>query len=134
MNELVQKLMKLEKSISSKKGRFLLFALFLSEEAQDKWDLLAAAPWISKDKGGSLKYLADKVQRALDSKEIVRLSRIVIIDEDNIALDAIHRAVNIEHGKAEIRDSVFFGLDIKHAYLITSQREASSAPANKANM
>jgi len=37
--------------------------------------------------------------------------------------------MHVKHGLAEISDSNFFGLAIKHAYLITSQREVH----NKAN-
>jgi hypothetical protein len=46
----------------------------------------------------------------------------VTIEEDNPALDALLRVINVEHGMAEIQDSNFFGLQIKHAYLITSHR------------
>jgi hypothetical protein len=37
-------------------------------------------------------------------------------------LDALHKAMQTEHGMTEIQDSNFFGLQIKHAYLITSKR------------
>lgn len=122
MRKIIEKLLKVEQEMASKKGAFSLFALFLREDAEDTWDLLTAAPWIGKDKANALNFIAKRVQKALTHKEMLQLSRIVIIDEDNPALDAIHRAIHVEHGSAEIKDSVFFGLLIKHAYLITSQR------------
>ena len=51
------------------------------------------------------------------------LPRLVILDKDDAALKALHGAVQVEHGLAKVSDSNFFGLAIKHAYLITSQRE-----------
>lgn len=126
MKELVQKLLELEKNISAEKGDFLLFALFLREDSPDRWDLLVSAPWISKDKPEALRYLAKKVKELLKTKELIKLSKIVLIDEDNPALDAIYRDVNTKHRLAEIRDSVFFGLPIEYAYFITAQRENSS--------
>ena len=46
MNQLVEKLASLERDISSEKGDFSLFALFLREDAYDRWDLLVSSPWI----------------------------------------------------------------------------------------
>jgi len=51
------------------------------------------------------------------------LSRIIILDKNDVALKSLHQSVRIEHGFAEISDSNFFGLAIKNAYLITSQRD-----------
>lgn len=122
MKNIVEKIKEIEHDVSSEKGDFSLFALFLREDAEDSWDLLIAAPWIEKNKAESLKYIAKKVQEKLSPDEIIKISRIVIIDEKNPALSAIHNAMHVEHGLAEIKDSVFFGLPIKHAFLITSKR------------
>jgi len=46
MKELVEKPRKLEAEIAAEKGPFLLFALFLRQDAADRWDLVVAAPWI----------------------------------------------------------------------------------------
>lgn len=123
MKEVINKLKQIEKKISSEKGQFLLFALFLREDAPDLWDLMVAASWVEKDKSDSLKYISDHLKKTLDTKELIKLSRIVLIDTDNPALDALHKAIHIEHGDAEIKDSNFFGLQIKHAYVITAKRE-----------
>jgi hypothetical protein len=122
MKELIDKLVQVEKDISSDKGSFLLFALFLREDAPDLWDLLIAANWVEKDKAESLKYISAHLNKYLKPEELIKLSRILAIDSNNPGLEAIHRAIHIEHGDAEIKDSNFFGLQIKHAYLITSKR------------
>lgn len=130
MNQLVDKLRGIEDQVSKEKGDFLLFALFLREDAPDLWDLLVAAPWISKDKSKALHYLSSKLNGALTPEDVLKLSRIVIIESSNPALSALQQAINVEHGTAEIRDSNFFGLQIKHAFLITSRRLPEEAPNN----
>jgi hypothetical protein len=127
MNEFVTKLAEEERAMSQERGAFTLFALFLREDAPDRWDLLVAAPWIERDKKDGLEYVAKRLQRSLTAGELVLLSRIVIIEEDNPGLNALRQAFNIEHGRAEIRDSNFFGLPIKHAFVITSSKNGSVA-------
>ena len=122
MKDIATKLIDIEKKMSEKKGAFNLFALFMREDAENKWDLLVSSKWISKNKPESLKYIASNVQDALTQKELVKISRIVIIDNDNSALDAIHQSLTTEHSITEIRNSIFFGLPIQHAYIITSQK------------
>lgn len=123
MKDLVGRFIELERSISQEKGGFNLFALFLREDAQDKWDVVVAAPWIEGDKKKALPYLANKLQKAFSPSELLQFSRIVIIDRDNPALLAISQALQVEHTSAEVKDSNFFGLQIKHAYIITSKSE-----------
>lgn len=128
MKEIVEKLKQQEEIMAKEKGPFDLFALFLREDAPGKWDLVVAAEWIEKDKETAFKYIAGIVQKTLSKEQLLKLSRIAIVDESNQALEAFHRAMHVEHGVAEIQDSNFFGLQIKHVYLITSRRRTNSAP------
>ena len=126
MKDLVEKIAKLGQAISEEKGPFQLFALFLREDAPDKWDLIVAAPWIEHDKAKAVTYIAHKAQKALTKTELVKLSRIVAIDKGNPALDVLHRMFHLEYGLAEIKDCNFFGLQIKHAYVIVSSRRGNA--------
>ena len=126
MNDFVKHLQTVERTLSEEKGGFNLFALFLREDAAGKWDLLIAAPWVEKNKADALKRVTKELQKALDKKELLRLSRLVIIDQSNPALSAFQRAIYVEHSDAEIKDSNFFGLQIKHAHVITSRRTESA--------
>ncbi len=123
MKQMIDKLASLERDIASEKGAFSLFALLLREDAEDKWDLLASAPWLELNKKASLEYLANQVYSRLDTPELLALSRIVILEKGNPVLEAIHRTVRVQHGMTEVRDSMFFGIPIKYAYLITSEKE-----------
>ncbi len=126
MKEIVNKLVEIEKKTSSERGEYNLFALFLREDSSNKWDILVSANWISHDKGVALKYLADNIQKNLTKAELLLIARIVIIEENNPALPALQQAIHVEHGSAEIKESNFFGLHIKHAFLITSRRSQAA--------
>ena len=121
MKELVDKFVELERKISDTKGDFALFALFLREDAIDKWDLLVAAPWIEVNRKTALAYITEQIQSSFEPTELAQLSRVVLIDQANPALDAINRAAKTEHVVADVQDSNFFGLQIKHALIITAQ-------------
>lgn len=127
MKTIVEKLVGAEREMAEDKGPFVLFAFFLREDAPDLWDLIVSAPWVSEDKSSSLKYITGKVQGALSPEEMLKLSRIVIIEPYNPALEAIQRAIHIEHGAAEIINGNFFGLQIKHGFMITSRGNGSPA-------
>lgn len=121
MKHIVDKLRAEEVRIAQEKGEFNLFALFLREDAPNRWDLLVAADWIDRDKYNAIKYIASRLQGVLSKNEIVLLSKIVVIDEDNPELANLNAAFQVENGSLELRNSDLFGLHINHAYLITSK-------------
>lgn len=123
MKELVAKLRSLEKEIAEEKGDFTLFALFLREDAPDRWDLVVSAPWFGRNEKATLDYFASKVKSRLKVSELLMLSRIVLISPSDPSLGAVHTAVKVKGGEVEMSDRSFFGLPIKHAYIITSRRE-----------
>lgn len=126
MKEIIEKLIQIEKETSEQKGRYELFGLFLREDSSSRWDLLVSSKWVAANKEEALKYLAKKLQDTLSKSELLLISRIVIIDENNPALPSLQDAIAVEHGSAEIRTSNFFGLQIQHAYLITSKRQQAA--------
>ena len=137
MKNIVKKLAKLEEEIAQEKSeKFLLFALFLREDAPGVWDLLVSAHWAEKDEYGAIKYLADKIKEHLKPEEILKLSRIVVIQRQNRYMhelkEAIQKAIRVQHGTVEIKNSNFFGLDIKHAYVIASQYNNGPVPMKSA--
>jgi hypothetical protein len=129
MNDLIKKLVSLEKEISEERGDFSLFALFLREDAPDRWDVVVSAPWFGDDKKGTLQYFARKLRSRLRPQELLRISRIAIVEPTDESLKEIHRAIEAEHARIEVKDSVFFGLRIKDGFIITS-KHAALIPAN----
>lgn len=126
MNEFFKKFAYIEKEISKTKGEFELFAVFLREDAPDKWDMVIAAPWLKKEDRNSLEYITVVVKKYL-KEDLLKLSRIVVLDNIHPALKAIHGAISVNHGSAEIQNSNFFGLQIKHGYIVTSNKKPKQA-------
>lgn len=123
MNEIVQRLRALEQSLSDDKGPFKLFGLFLREDAPDVWDLVAAADWLDRNSTKDMRTLAEAVRKALGKDLITKISRVIILDADNPALRAVSSALHVSHSVAEVSNSNFFGLPIRHAYIITSRAQ-----------
>ena len=116
-DEFIKKLQSVETKISTKKGSFQLFALFLRTDAINKWDLIVAAPWLKRNDLEALKLFAELLKNELKNN-IIEISKVVIIDEKNPALKAFNM-FNIEHGKIELQNVTLFGLEVRHAYIIT---------------
>jgi hypothetical protein len=126
--ELPLKFAKLESDVAATRGDFALFALFLREDVPDRWDLIVSAPWVS-DQKAALSYLVDKIKADLGPSELTHLSRIVFVEPSDPAVQSLNKAIQVEHGSVEIRDSNFFGLAVKHAFIITSKRPQTPVPA-----
>jgi hypothetical protein len=127
--ELWEKFLELESHIAEEKGAFALFALFLREDAPNRWDLIVAAPWAGNDTRTAVNYFVGQIKSRLGEQWLTNLSRIVVVDPEEAGVQALNRSIQIEHGKVEVRDSSFFGLPVKQAYIITSKRPPAPAAA-----
>jgi hypothetical protein len=129
MTALVEGTLKVEKALAEEKGPFALFALFLREDAPDKWDLVVSAPWVEADKESALKLISSKVREFIKPPDLFAVSRVVIVEPTSPAVQAINQAFDTQHSTIEVKDSNFFGLAIKHAHIFASQRgEAGGIP------
>lgn len=124
----LENFVRLEKEIADKKGQFVLFALFAREDLPDRWDLVFSAPW-SKTPNDAIAFIVAEIKNTLGPQELTNLSRIVQVAPTDPPVQAINRAISVEHGRAEIRDSNFFGVPIRHAYIITSRAQPPLAAA-----
>ena len=128
-SEITDKFAELESHVAQEKGAFTLFALFMREDAPDRWDLIVSAPWTGGDKQSAVNYLIGQIKSRLGEQGLPSLARIVVIDPQDAAVQALNREIQIEHGSVEVRDRNFFGLPVRHAYIITSKRPPSAAAA-----
>jgi hypothetical protein len=128
MRELAEKLGRLERTLSEEEGPFDLFALFLREDAPDVWDLVVAAKWIDADEPAALAAISRRVSASLRPDEITKISRVVVVERTDPALKAITSAMSVDHGLAEVANNTFFGLAIRHAFIITAHL---NPPPNK---
>ena len=125
--ELVERFARLETEIAQERGDFALFALFMREEVPDRWDLMVSAAWAGGDNAAAVNYLVAQITSKLGDGDLVSLSRIVVIDPEDAAVRMLNRNVHVEHGNVEVRDSIFSGLAIKQAHIITSNRPPAQA-------
>lgn len=121
MNDIAEKFASLEAVVARKRGDFSLFALFLREDAPDRWDLLVAAPWATQTQDETVEYLVNEIKSHLGPQELINLSRIVVVDPHNPEVQEFTKTYPVEHGRLEVWDSVIFGLPIHHAFIITSK-------------
>jgi hypothetical protein len=63
--ELTEKFAELESHIAEEKGPFTLFALFMREDAPDRWDLIVSAPWAGGDKRSVVDYFVGQIKARL---------------------------------------------------------------------
>lgn len=122
MENLIDKFRITEKTISDEKTSFAIFGLFLREDAEDKWDLILSANWLTGDYLKNLEYITEKLKLQLDPKEMTRISRIILLGPEDKFVRNINSALNVEHGKVELEDCRFNDIFIKRAIIITSKR------------
>lgn len=128
VTNLIEKFARLEAEIAQERGDFAFFALFMREDVPDRWDLIISAPWVGEDKRGAVDYLIDQIKSKLGKEDLIWLSRIVPADPDHVEVQDLNRAIQVEHGNVEVRDSNFFGQAIKRAHIITSKLPSAPAP------
>lgn len=109
---------KLSKSPLNKPFKF--FGLFHRDD-YDKWDVLVSAKWLDKDQREGLEFLVSEIKKVLNEKEILMLSRIVPYPTKDEIPTAFAKAIQTEHSVVEVKDSNFFGIPIKEAFIITSR-------------
>jgi len=123
MNELAEKVRRVEGDIAQEKGPFNLYALLEREDLSGRWDLVVSAPWAKEDRG-TLQYLANSLKRRLAPAEMTQLSRVVVLDAAEDPVRSITETYNVEHGRVEFNEPARFGLPVKSGYIITSRRAA----------
>ena len=126
MKSAVDSFARLEREVAAEMGRFALFALLAREELPDRWDLVVSAPWLG-DHRQAVEFLVGEIKSRLGADHLVVLSRIVVVPPDAEAVQAINREIQVEHGRTEIRDTEFSGVQIRQGFFITSQ-PVSPAP------
>ena len=125
----IEKFRRVMEAVSAERGEFVLFGLFLREEAPNTWDLVISAPWLETGKLKALGEFVEKATAIVGKQELLTLSRIVTLNPNDPNLDALLQAVQVDNGPLELWHPDFFGLDIKHAYILRAKRSIKPEPA-----
>jgi len=123
MNELTEKIRKVEADIAAARGSFTLFAFLEREGLADRWDVVVAAPW-AKDDRVTLDYVVAAMKRHLAPRDFVHIARIVILDASDNPVRVLTERFDVEHGSEELFYPQRFGLPVRFGYIITSRRAA----------
>ena len=115
MKEFISKIGSLVKPITKEKGELSFFGLALREEAS-VWDLLVAAEWVDQDRDEALKYLVQQVQHVLTKQELLKLSAIIMLQNEYFAG---HTKFMSEAGWEET-DIDLYGVAVKKAYIFVA--------------
>ena len=125
----IEKFRRVMEDMSAERGEFVFFGLFLREEAPDTWDLVISAPWLETGKLKALGEFVEKITAIVGKQELLTLSRIVTLDHNDPNLEAVLKTVQVDNGPLELWHPDFFGLDIKHAYILRAKRSIQPEPA-----
>lgn len=125
----LEKLRKVMKELAEERGEFTLFGLFLREESPDKWDLVLSAPWLEEGKLKALGEFVERLSSVIGEEGVLTLSRIVTLNRNDPTLNAILKALQIDDGSVLVRDSDFFGVQIKEAHVLRAKRPPEPTPA-----
>lgn len=118
----IKQLRQIKNKVEAEKGKFVLFGLFLRDEAMDKWDLVISAPWLEKGKVKGLGEFVEKMASIVGEDEVLTLSRIVTLNHDDPSLEAILRDVQVENDLVEMQGRNLFGLPINQAFILQAKQ------------
>ncbi|HIE00475.1 MAG TPA: hypothetical protein EYP59_09325 [Thiotrichaceae bacterium] len=121
MNEnLFKKYRAIERNFSEDKGPFKLFALVQLEELPGLWDVVMSCENLPEKDMPTLRFVVDKVHAGLTKKEIVQISRIILLNLEQPFVKAMADFLEKAHNPAELFNCEIDGLKIKQAYIIVS--------------
>lgn len=121
MSKIFDAAKEIELELSREKGPFTLFAVFEHEEVPNLWDIVVAAPWVEQDNAQALRLLAEEIKKRLPVNELVRVSKIVLLNSGDASVRALTSEHAVEHGRLEIDEASQYGLPVERGYVITAR-------------
>jgi len=122
MSNLIEKFQKIVTDISTNKGTLNLFALSYRENDSQTFDLLISARWINIDDFNFLKYIENLLKEELDSNDILKISRIVLLDPEETSVKAITNCFYINEGNLTIQHSLIGNVPILKMVIFSSNK------------
>lgn len=121
LDNLVEIYQEAERQAASERGNFSLFGLFERADAPGRFDLVAAAPWLSTGREGILalaRYLPSLV-----ACEATLLGRIVVLDPGDDFVQTLNALYPEVQRVQEFFGQFVAGVQILHGYLMASQKQ-----------
>lgn len=130
MKEILNKLKSVVESLEKEHQFMLLFALFLREDSLEKWDVVVSATWLSSSQEKAYEIVVSKIQSVLDTSELSKLSRVVILDSTDPVVAFLQEVCPLTNGGIKESPQDFsvepftekFAFTIKKAYILRCQK------------
>jgi hypothetical protein len=119
-DKLLKKFVAIERKLSGEKGAFKLFALIQLEELPGRWDVVMSCENLPEKDMTTLKFVVDKIHAVLAEKEIIQISRIILLNVEQPFVKEIEKFLERNHDSKELFNCEIDGMKIKHAYIIVS--------------
>jgi hypothetical protein len=126
--ELIHRVREAGKMVAVERGSLSLLGLFQREEGIGLWDVIVAAPWISRDRTADIPYLVGKIQPRLDGLGMRYISRVVPLHASVPFVQTIQEMVGEVDGLKPIAALDFEGMELRRGYVLLSHPEAQPAP------
>jgi hypothetical protein len=105
MKTLYDKLDELAEQLEAARGRLVLFGLFEPEDASGKWDLVVAAPWLSRHGTEAAADFFRRLQGALTLDDLLQLAGVIILSPlDEFVCNL--RGVRFRGATADVRGTI----------------------------
>jgi hypothetical protein len=122
----LEKLALVEQDIAETYGEFSLFLLLLREDSIEKWDVVAAAPWLSADRRADIEMVWSYILKRLDQSDIMQISRVVILEVGGPLLSSFLHEIAGRKRMIEIPAITFAGVRISRGYVISAKEKVKS--------
>ncbi len=116
MNNFIEKIKFLEKSLADKHGAFYLFCIVEIEDNQGQWDIVVSADWLPASESKAAEIVIDHVYDFFDKNDLEQLGRVIVLRSDESFISRVS-----EIGDSQLFDIEINGLSIKRLYVISSQ-------------
>lgn len=117
--DLIEKSRRVEREIARNWGGFSLFGLFEREQTAGKWDVLVSAPWLRTDRTG-IQLIVSGFISELSQEDWLMIAGVVPLSSSSPYVQWIAQRFNVEHGREEVSNTVFDGVYINRAVIITA--------------
>ena len=111
-----------EKKLSEEHGGFALFCLAQRESTAGKWDVVAAAPWLTTDRAG-IRLLGEGLLAFLSHQEWLQLASPFPVAPDTEFVQSMTRRFDMEHDLLETGPIYTDDVTVDRAIIITANRK-----------
>src|SRR5207253_9855752 len=107
------------KQAAASRGGVEFAALVLRENSPNRWDIVLAAPWLSRDERGTLDLFYKQLRRALKMPEFIQISHLVLLDRVDPLREPLPAYVPIGDDLARATGpGQFLGVEARDAYFL----------------